>query len=88
MSGMARRGSAAIPALLTIAVIAYGAILRLDAFVQMYGPLDRPSWARVLTHGVAPRAASLRPAAYLWHRVDDPYVGSRKPVARSSFLVG
>jgi len=73
---MARRGSAAIPALFTIALIAYGAILRLDAFVQTYGPMASPSWARVLTHDVAPRAAFLRPAAYLWHRVgDQPYVG-------------
>jgi len=72
---MFRRGSAAVPALLALAVIAYGGILRLDAFVQTYGPLDHPVWARVLTHEVAPLGASLRPAAYIWHRADRPYVG-------------
>jgi hypothetical protein len=71
---MPRRASAALPVLLAIIVTAFGGLLRLDAFVQKYGTVDRPSWARVLTHDVAPVAARLRPSAYRWWRIDQPYV--------------
>src|SRR5215210_7708969 len=63
------------PALLLILITAYGATLRLDSFVQKYGTIDHPSWARVLTHTVAPIASGLRPAIYRWYHVNRPYEG-------------
>jgi hypothetical protein len=72
---MRRRLRAHVPALLVVIVVAYGGLLRLDAFVQKYGTLDHPGWARVLTHRVAPIATNLRPSAYQWYRVDRPYQG-------------
>jgi 4-amino-4-deoxy-L-arabinose transferase-like glycosyltransferase len=71
---MSRRSLATVPVLLAVVVTAYGGLLRLDAFVQMYGTVDRPSWAHLLTHDVAPLAASVRPSAYRWS-ADTPYVG-------------
>ena len=53
----------------------YGALLRLDAFVGKYGTLDRPAWARVMTHDVAPFARAIRPARVQWTREKNPYVG-------------
>ena len=75
ISDLGKRFQPAIPALLIILITAYGAILRLDSFVQKYGRLEHPSWARVLTHDVVPVARNLRPAAYRWYRVDLPYEG-------------
>jgi dolichyl-phosphate-mannose-protein mannosyltransferase len=71
---MVRRVRTAVPLLLAVVVTAYGGLLRLDALVQRYGPLDHPRWARVLTHQIAPRAAFVRPSAYRW-AADTPYVG-------------
>jgi hypothetical protein len=65
----------ALPAVLALAVTVYGGLLRLDAFVQKYGALDRPAWARGLTHDVAPLATWVRPGAYRWYPVDQPYLG-------------
>ncbi len=70
-----KRIKSAIPALLIIVITAYGAILRLDSFVQKYGVLDHPSWARVLTRDIAPLASSLRPTIYRWYPVQHPYEG-------------
>jgi hypothetical protein len=70
-----KRIKSAIPALLIIVIAAYGAILRLDSFVQKYGTLDHPSWARVLTRDIAPLASSLRPTLYRWYPVQQPYEG-------------
>jgi hypothetical protein len=56
-------------------ISAFGALLRLDAFTGKYGTLDRPAWARVATHDVAPLARRLRPAHVQWGRVAQPYVG-------------
>jgi hypothetical protein len=53
----------------------YAGLLRLDAFVDRYGPLDRPSWARVATHTIAPMAEPLHPAGMRWGRESKPYVG-------------
>lgn len=75
---MPRRLAAALPALpaaLAFVIALYGGLLRLDAFVQKYGTLDRPLWAKVLTHDVAPLATPLRPVPYRWYAVDQPYVG-------------
>jgi hypothetical protein len=72
---MRRRFNAPLPALLVVLVIAYGGLLRVDAFVQKYGTLDHPWWARIVTHDVASIAASLRPAAYRWYHVNRPYEG-------------
>jgi hypothetical protein len=57
------------------AITLYGALLRLDAFVGKYGTLDRPAWARVMTHDVAAFARTVRPAGVLWQREAKPYVG-------------
>lgn len=61
-------------------ITVYGGLLRLDAFVGRYGPLDRPAWARVATHTVAPLARHLRPSTVVWGRIAHPYVGG-DPVA-------
>jgi hypothetical protein len=74
MASMLRRVSAAVPLLLAVVVTAYGGLLRVDALVQRYGTVDRPLWAYVLTHEVAPIAASLHPSAYHWPP-EKPYVG-------------
>ena len=74
MARMRPRVSATVPLLLAAVVTAYGGLLRLDALVQRYGTVDRPFWAYVLTHDVAPIAASLHPSAYRWP-AEKPYVG-------------
>ena len=53
----------------------YGALLRLDAFTGKYGVLDRPAWARVATHDLAPLARHLRPSHVQWGLIPRPYVG-------------
>jgi hypothetical protein len=72
---MRRRILTILPGVLALILTAYGGLLRLDAYGQKYGTLDRPAWARVLTHNVAPLAKNLRPAAYRWYRVNLPYEG-------------
>jgi dolichyl-phosphate-mannose-protein mannosyltransferase len=69
---------AALAAALLITL--YGGLLRLDAFTGRYGPLDRPAWARVVTHDVAPLARHLRPSTVVWGREPRPYVGG-DPIA-------
>jgi len=68
------RRAPAVPIALLL-ITAYGALLRFDVLVQRYGTLDRPAWARVLTHDLVPAVARLHPSAYGWYRVDHPYVG-------------
>ncbi|HYT67335.1 MAG TPA: glycosyltransferase family 39 protein [Vicinamibacterales bacterium] len=63
-----------------LVICAFGALLRLDAFTGKYGPLDRPAWARILTHDVAPLARHLRPSTVVWRREPKPYVGG-DPIA-------
>jgi 4-amino-4-deoxy-L-arabinose transferase-like glycosyltransferase len=58
-----------------VAIALYGGLLRLDSFTGRYGTLDRPAWARVLTHDVAPVARHLRPSTVAWGRIANPYVG-------------
>jgi hypothetical protein len=70
-----RRLSAAIPLLLLVVITLYGALLRFDVFVQRYGVLDHPAWARVLTQDLVPVASGLHPSRYRWYRVDRPYLG-------------
>jgi 4-amino-4-deoxy-L-arabinose transferase-like glycosyltransferase len=63
-----------VPVLLVLVTV-YGALLRFDVFVQRYGTLDHPWWARVVTQDIAPLARHLHPSAYRWYHVDQPYVG-------------
>jgi hypothetical protein len=72
---MRRRLNTPFLALMVVLLIAYGGLLRLDAFVQKYGTLDHPGWARVLTHLVEPIAPRLRPEPYRWYPVEHPYEG-------------
>lgn len=72
---MRRRFDAIAPLALLIAVVAYGAVLRVDAYVQKYGQLDRPGWANVLTRDGAAVAEWVRPSKYRWAHVDRPYIG-------------
>jgi hypothetical protein len=67
------RPAAATSAALLITL--YGGLLRLDAFTGKYGTLERPGWARFMTHEVAPLARDLRPRRFNWIRVQLPYVG-------------
>jgi hypothetical protein len=72
---MRRAGVPSVVTWLALAITLYGALLRLDAFVGKYGTLDRPAWARIATHNVAPVAKWLQPSAMRWSRVATPYVG-------------
>jgi 4-amino-4-deoxy-L-arabinose transferase-like glycosyltransferase len=63
------------PLACALLITAFGAFLRLDAFVQKYGPLQHPAWARVLTHRVAPLAVHVRPAFFTWRPEQRPYLG-------------
>jgi hypothetical protein len=68
-----KRPSWALLAALLITL--YGGLLRLDAFIGKYGTLDRPAWARMMTHDVGAAARALRPSAVVWTRESRPYVG-------------
>jgi hypothetical protein len=74
-TGLWRRVLTKLPAVLAVTLMVYGGLLRLDAYIQKYGTIDHPAWARVLTQDVAPLAKNLRPAAYHWYRIDRPYEG-------------
>ena len=66
------------PAAATVAallVTLYGGLLRLESFTARYGTLERPAWARFMTHEVAPIAPALRPAHVVWGREERPYEG-------------
>jgi hypothetical protein len=66
------------PAAATLAALLitlYGGLLRLDAFTGKYGTLDRPGWARFMTHDVAPLARKIRPSHVVWDRQPRPYAG-------------
>ena len=71
----ARAHRTAIAHTLAVVITLYGALLRLDSFVGKYGALDRPAWARIATHNVAPLGAALRPSRVRWTPVPRPYVG-------------
>jgi 4-amino-4-deoxy-L-arabinose transferase-like glycosyltransferase len=60
---------------LACVITLYAGLLRLDAFVDIYGPLDHPAWARIATRTIAPLAEPLHPAAMRWNRLSTPYVG-------------
>ena len=75
MPGSSARRSRILARALVLAIVALAALLRLEAFVGKYGPLDHPAWARVATHRVAPLAAHVRPAETAWSRERAPYVG-------------
>lgn len=66
-----RRIALAAAVLITL----YGGLLRLDALVGIYGPLDHPRWARFVTTDVASRVPAIRPSAVHWTRAAQPYVG-------------
>jgi hypothetical protein len=55
-------------------VVAYGALLRLDALVSGYGAPAHPRWIAALCKA-APLARYVEPAAYRWPRIESPYVG-------------
>ena len=64
-----------LPVVLALGITAYAALLRVDALVEKYGPVDHPGWARVVTRSVAPAGAALRPFALGWPPIGNPYVG-------------
>ena len=64
-----------LPVVLALLITAYGALLRVDALVERYGPVDHPGWARVVTRSLAPAGAALRPFALGWPPLGTPYVG-------------
>src|SRR4051812_27945136 len=74
-SSMLRRVGSATPLILVLLIATYGTLLRFEVFVARYGTLERPLWARVLTHDLAPAVKSLRPAPYGWYHIDQPYLG-------------
>lgn len=60
---------------LALLVACYGGLLRVDAYTQKYGTLERPGWARVLTNDVPPLVAYIRPSGFRWRPDPRPYVG-------------
>ncbi len=64
----------AIPIAILLITI-FGALLRVEVFVERYGTLEHPLWAKVLTQDAVPLVSRLHPSAFRWYRVDHPYVG-------------
>lgn len=58
-----------------VAIVLFGALLRLDALTVKYGGLDQPAWAVRLERTLLPVSRALRPAAVPWGHVEKPYVG-------------
>jgi hypothetical protein len=69
----ASRIPAAAVAIFLITV--FGALLRFEVFVERYGALQHPLWAKVLTQHAVPLVSRLHPSAFRWYHVDQPYVG-------------
>jgi hypothetical protein len=63
------------PLAAALLITAFGALLRLDAFTQKFGTLERPAWARAVTHAAPPLAARVRPDGFVWRPEPRPYVG-------------
>lgn len=63
------------PLVTALAITACGGLLRLDALVERYGPVDSPRWARTLTHNAPRWASPLKPPSHQWQRIAIPYVG-------------
>ena len=61
--------------MLAILITIYGGLVRLDAVVERYGPVEHPGWARVLTHAAPRWAAAVKPEAHRWNRIAVPYTG-------------
>jgi Dolichyl-phosphate-mannose-protein mannosyltransferase len=72
---MLRRAGTAAPLALVLLIVVHGSLLRSEVLVERYGTLDRPVWARVLTHQLTPLVKDLHPSQYRWYHVDQPYVG-------------
>ena len=51
-------------AILILLIVGYGAVLRLTAITEIFGPVEHPQWLRAVQHSTA--SASLRPAALHW----------------------
>lgn len=71
LHGLAR----ALAAAAAVLIVAYAALIRMDALVEKYGDVDRPAWAAALTTHVGPLGERLRPFAAGWRRVPQPYAG-------------
>jgi Dolichyl-phosphate-mannose-protein mannosyltransferase len=65
----------ASPVVLALLITIYGGLVRLDAIVERYGPVEHPGWARVLTHAAPRWAAAIKPDAHRWDRIAHPYIG-------------
>jgi 4-amino-4-deoxy-L-arabinose transferase-like glycosyltransferase len=72
---MLRRFAPSVPLTLLLLAMAYGGLLRVEVFVERYGTIDHPSWARVLTQKLAPLVTHRHPSRFRWYHVDRPYVG-------------
>lgn len=70
-----KRPASSWPLAAALFITVFAGLLRLDAFAGKYGTLDRPFWARVLTHDIAPLTRHLRPSTVRWNREASPYVG-------------
>jgi 4-amino-4-deoxy-L-arabinose transferase-like glycosyltransferase len=64
-----------VPLVLAMVIAGYGALLRLDSYVGKYGTLNRPAWARVVTHDIAPLVSAIKPSSIQWAHEPRPYVG-------------
>ena len=60
---------------LPLLVVLYAAMLRLDALVARYGPLEQPGWAQTLQVHASERWIHWRPQSLGWRPVAEPYVG-------------
>lgn len=54
-------------------VVAYGALLRLDALTLTYGVVERPSWLRSLQSSRGPESV-VRPSGFRWQRSEGRYI--------------
>ena len=70
-----RRLASPLTIILPVLVVLYGAVLRVDALTARYGPLERPAWSHALDAHARDWFGLLRPQAFGWARVANPYVG-------------
>ena len=59
-----------------LAIVLYGAVLRIHALSDMYGPLNEPGWAQRLDFAAHELAVRLAPDSLRFPQQDEPYVGS------------
>lgn len=75
-AAMASRAPRVAVAVALLAIVAVGAVLRLDALSARYGPLDTPAWAQRMDFAAHEVSGHVKTSKVRFTHVDQPYVGS------------